>query len=146
MITEKIKVRVGFFKEKEVEIIKPEFFVNTVKLAESQSELAKKENNDCVVRAFMGALDVSYDQSHAWVKKYLKRIDRKGTFTFAYSKNIIGKTKNGKKINFIGTHPNKTFLNSRIGSDKVLVNKQYKKPTGYTIKYIWFVSFNIFSI
>jgi len=41
MITEKIKVRVGFFKEKEVEIIKPEFFVNTVKLAESQSELAK---------------------------------------------------------------------------------------------------------
>jgi len=25
-------------------------------------------------------------------------------------------------------------LNSRIGSDKVLVNKQYKKPTGYTIK------------
>lgn len=134
MITEKIKVRVGFFREKEVEIIKPEFFVDTIKLAESQSELAKKENNDCVVRAFMGALDVSYDQSHAWVKKYLKRVDRKGTFTYAYSKNIIGKTKNGKKITFIGTHPNKTFLNSRIGSDKILVNKQYKKPTGYTIK------------
>ena len=45
----------------------------------------------------MSALDISYDQSHAWIKKNMKRVDRKATYTMAYSKNIIGKTKNGYK-------------------------------------------------
>ncbi len=49
MITE--KVRVGLFRE-EREMIKEEFFVDSVKLAAASSELAKKETNDCVVRAF----------------------------------------------------------------------------------------------
>ena len=129
MITEKI-INWG----KEIEIIKSSLFVDTMKLSESQSELAKKENNDCVVRAFMGALDISYDQAHAWVKKNMEREDRKGTFTVKYSKNIIGKTKNGYKVSYIGTHPSKEGINSRIGSNKILVNKQYKKATGYTLK------------
>ena len=51
----------------------------------------------------------------------------------AFGKNIIGKTKNGKKISFIGAHPSKNMRFS-IGSTKVLANKQYKKPTGYTLK------------
>lgn len=130
MITEKVKPNVW---SKEREFIKPEFFVDTIKLANEKSELAKKEDNDCVVRAFMSALDISYDQSHAWVKKHLNRKDRKGTFMNAYSKNIIGKTKNGYKIGFMGAHPSRN-MNYSVGSNKVLVNPKYKKETGYTLK------------
>ena len=119
---------------KEIEVLKKGLFVDTIKLSNKQSDLAKKENNDCVVRAFMAALDIPYDQAHAWVKKNMQREDRKGTFTVKYSKNIIGKTKNGYKVSYIGTHPSKEGINSRIGSSKILVNKQYKKATGYTLK------------
>ena len=58
MITEKIN-----HWGKEIEIIKSSLFVDTMKLSRRQSELAKKEDRDCVVRAFMGALDISYDQA-----------------------------------------------------------------------------------
>jgi hypothetical protein len=128
MITQ--KARLGW---KEVEALLPEYFVDSIKIANESSELGKKEDNDCVVRAFMCALDISYEQAHAWVKKELKRQDRRGTFMYAYSKNIIGKTKNGKKISFIGAHPSRNMKHA-VGSNKVLVNKQYKKATGYTLK------------
>ena len=129
MITE--KARLGW---KEVEALKPEYFVDTIKISNESGELGKNENNDCVVRAFMCALDLPYEQAHAWVKKELKRQDRKGTFMSAYSKNIIGKTKNGKKINYIGSHPSRDFMKYSIGSDKILVNPKYKTKTGYTLK------------
>ena len=129
MITEKVRLTNG----KSVEAFKSQYFVNSDKLAREASELGKNENNDCVVRAFMCALDLPYNQAHNWVKNELKRQDRKGTFMHAYSKNIIGKTKNGKKISFIGAHPSRSMKHS-VGSNKVLVNKSYKKPTGYTLK------------
>ena len=129
-VTEKIQ---NWRDGKEIEIIKSELFVDTVKSSEAQSDLAKRENHDCVVRAFMCALDISYDQAHSWVKKELKRQDRKGAFMNVYCKNIVGKIKNGKKISFIGAHPSRNMKYS-IGSNKILVNKQYKKPTGYTLK------------
>ena len=134
MITEKRKVKVGFFREKEVEVIKSQYFVNSNKIARESSELGKKETNDCVVRAFMVALDLPYDKAHAWVKKELNRVDYKGTLMYVYSKNIIGKTKNGKKISFMGVHPSRKFMKYSVGSDKILINKSYKKPTGYTLK------------
>lgn len=132
MITE--KVRVSVWNNKVREQLKEEFFVNSNDLANASSELALKETNDCVVRAFMCALNLSYDQAHAWVKNELKRQDRKGTFMNAYGKNIIGKTKNGKKISFIGIHPSREFMKHSFGSDKVLVNRKYKKATGFTLK------------
>jgi hypothetical protein len=64
----------------------------------------------------------------------LKRIDRKGTFMSAYGKNIIGKTKNGKKISFMGIHPSREFMKYSFGNSKPLVNTKYKKATGYTLK------------
>ena len=121
MITEKRKPNVW---SKEIEFLKPEFFVNTIELSNEQSKLAKNEDNDCVVRAFMSALDISYEQAHAWIKKHMKRVDKKGTYTVAYGKNVIGKTKNGYKIDFIGSHPSKEYFNTRIGSNKILKNKQ----------------------
>ena len=132
MITE--KVRVNVWSNKVREQLKEEFFVNSNDLANASSELALKETNDCVVRAFMCALNLSYDQAHAWVKKELKRQDRKGTYMGAHGKNIIGKTKNGKKISFIGIHPSREFMKHSFGSDKVLVNRKYKKATGFTLK------------
>ena len=131
MITE--KVRVGFLGSKEREQLKEEYFVGSNKLANASSDLAKKETNDCVVRAFMCALNVSYDQAHAWVKKELKRQDCKGTYTYAHAKNILGKVKNGKKISFIGAHPSRNMKHA-VGSNKVLNNPKYKKQTGYTLK------------
>jgi len=131
MITE--KVRVGFLGSKEVEQLKAEYFVNTINLSKNESALARKENNDCVVRAFMAALDLSYDKAHAWVKKELKRQDCKGTYTYAYGKNILGKTKNGLKISFLGAHPSRNMKHA-VGSNKILANPKYKKQTGYTLK------------
>jgi len=132
MITEKVKFSVWSNKEREQ--LKTEYFVDSNAIAQNQSAMAKLETNDCVVRAFMCALDLSYDQAHAWVKKELKRQDRKGTFTNAYAKNIIGKTKNGKKISFMGIHPSREFMKHSFGSNKPLVNTKYKKATGYTLK------------
>ena len=132
MITE--KVRFQFWSNKEREQLKAEYFVDSNELAEASSELAKKETNDCVVRAFMCALNVSYDQAHNYIKTKMNRQDRRGTYVNFYAKNVIGTTKNGLKISFIGTHPSKAFMKTSFGSDKVLVNKKYKKPTGYTLK------------
>ena len=45
------KIKDGFFKDSNV-------------ISESQSKLAQSENNDCVVRAFMMALDLPYEKAH----------------------------------------------------------------------------------
>ena len=129
MITEKIN-HFG----KEIEVLKKGLFVDTIKLAKKQSDLAKKENNDCVVRAFMAALDIPYDQAHAWVKKNMNREDRKGTYTGKAIKIVEGKTKNGYQIKFMGLNPAKIHWKEMTGSNKTLVNPKYKKQTGYTLK------------
>jgi sulfate adenylyltransferase subunit 1 (EFTu-like GTPase family) len=119
---------------KQIEVIKPALFVDTLKSSRRQSELAKKEDKDCVVRAFMGALDISYDQAHAWVKKNMNRQDRKGTYTYKAIQLVEGKVKNGYKIGFMGLNPAKSYMKNVIGSNKVLTNPKYKKQTGYTLK------------
>ena len=129
MITEKIN-----HWGKEIEVIKPSLFVNSIKLSRSQSEIAKKEDKDCVVRAFMAALDIPYDQAHAWVKKNMNREDRKGTYTGKAIKIVEGKTKNGYQIKFMGLNPAKIHWKKMTGSNKTLVNPKYKKQTGYTLK------------
>ena len=126
-ITEKVRTNFG----RELEVLKSEYFVDSNKLSAEQSKLAQYETKDCVVRAFMVALDIHYDQAHDWVKKELNRRARQGTALLAYSKNIIGKTKNGKKINFIGFHPSRAHWNSKVcgvENGKILANKKYKKP------------------
>ena len=133
MITEKAKLNV--WSNKEVEMLKLDYFIDYNTVAYASSELAKKETNDCVVKAFMVALNISYVQAHTYIKEKMRRQDHKGTYTSAHARNVINKTKNGKKITFIGTHPSKAFLGTSIcGTKKILANTQYKKPTGYTLK------------
>jgi len=109
--------------------IKDEFFVNSNVVAESNSELAKKETNDCVVRAFMMALDLPYDKAHKFVADKFNRVNRRGTYTSQYLKNVIGRVKNGYRMSLMGYHPRYAF-----GDRKKLVNPKYSKETGYTVK------------
>ena len=109
--------------------IKDQFFGDSNVISESQSQLAKKETNDCVVRAFMMALDLPYDKAHKFVADKFKRVNRKGTYTQMYMENILGRQKNGYKMNLMGYHPKYAF-----GKRNKLVNPKYKKETGYTVK------------
>lgn len=109
--------------------IKDQFFGDSNVISESQSQLAKKENNDCVVRAFMMALDLPYDKAHKFVADKFNRENRKGTYTSMYLKNVLDRQKNGYKMKLMGYHPRHAF-----GGRKKLVNPKYKKETGYTVK------------
>ena len=117
-----------------VEELKPEYFVDSGSLAASQSELARREANDCVVRAFMGALDLPYDRAHGFVKKNLGRKFGKGTYTSATIQSVLGKVKNGYKLRAYGCHPDKKWIMKPKGF-KVITNPKYKnKKVGYTLK------------
>lgn len=109
--------------------IKDEFFKESQGIAQSQSDLAKSETNDCVVRAFMMTLDLPYDKAHQFVADKFKREFRKGTYTCRYLSNVVGRQKNGYKMTLMGYHPSRVF-----GDRKKLVNPKYKKETGYTVK------------
>lgn len=109
--------------------IKDQFFGDSQVISESQSQLAKKETNDCVVRAFMMVLNLPYDNAHKFVADKFNRVNRNGTYTRRYLNNILGRQKNGFKMRLMGYHPKYVF-----GDRKKLVNPKYKKETGYTVK------------
>ena len=110
--------------------IKGQFFKDSKLISESQSKLAMEETNDCVVRAFMMVLDLSYDKAHKFVKDKFNRKTRQGTYTETYLKNILNCQKNGYKMSLMGYHPRHV-----VGrKTKKLVNSKYKKETGYTVK------------
>jgi hypothetical protein len=72
----------------------------------TDSATARTETNDCVVRAFASAFDVSYDYAHKYVAEEFKRKPRKGTYFTAskmvkLSESLI--KVNSKKITPIGT-------------------------------------------
>ena len=46
----------------------------------THSEIAKKEKNDCFVRALASATGVDYDTSHKFSKDYFGRKDKKGVY------------------------------------------------------------------
>ena len=61
-----------------------------------ESSLAKSESSDCVVRAIASAAEMDYDSAHQFVKEKFKRKNRKGTFGFPVTMNLM--SKNGEKI------------------------------------------------
>ena len=72
----------------------------------SDSVTARRETNDCVVRAFASSFDISYDFAHKYVAEEFKRKPRKGTY-FTCSKMVkLSESPiklNNKKIIPIGT-------------------------------------------
>lgn len=118
----------------EREMILDNKFQDSHKIAVSQSNLATRETNDCVVRAFMAVLDVSYDVAHGWVKKHLNRKFKRGTYTAVNIVNVLGKVKNGYKLHAYGCHPDKKRIMGCRGF-KTITNPRYKnKQVGYTLK------------
>jgi hypothetical protein len=139
VVTEEIKSSYTGQVLRKVKMINPALCVSTQAMAHDSSTLARSERNDCVVRAFMAALDTSYDSTHAWVKKNFNRVNRQGTYTSRYLNNIVGKVKNGKRISFYGASPSHDYLLggttfSVKKGGKVLLNPKYKKPTSYTLR------------
>jgi hypothetical protein len=116
------------------EMIRDDKFQDSHKLAVEQSNLATRETNDCVVRAFSAALDISYDSAHGWVKRNFSRKFGKGTYTHLHIQNVLGKVKNGYKLKAYGCHPDKKWAMECRGF-KVVTNPRYKnKQVGYTLK------------
>ena len=81
----------------------------------SESVLAKGETNDCVVRAFASAFEVSYDYAHRYVANEFKRQPRKGTYGTASRlvkmADELFKV-NGKKVYPVGKRYSSTMFGS----------------------------------
>jgi hypothetical protein len=68
------------------------------KYAEFNSEIAKRENNDCMVRALATAAEVDYDTAHKVVKDVFKREDRKGTLNAMISAAFLKAEEAGMQV------------------------------------------------
>jgi hypothetical protein len=79
----------------------------------TESVIAKSETNDCVVRAFASAFDISYDRAHKYIKEKFGRKDRQGTYgtVLTLNKMVEENTQvNYKKVKSVG----KTINNSKF--------------------------------
>ena len=80
----------------------------------SDSMIAKRETNDCVVRAFASCFDIQYDKAHKFVKEKFNRVDRQGTSRTVCKMSEIatkGQQINYKKVKCLG---NKTKLSNQL--------------------------------
>ena len=70
-----------------------------------ESAIAKKETNDCVVRAFASCFDVSYNYAHGYVKDNFGRKDRQGTYGTVFKMQELAENRtqiNYKKVKCVG--------------------------------------------
>jgi len=116
-------------------------FKNGYEVSE-KSEIAKKEKNDCVVRAFANAFEVNYNMAHVFVSKRFNRKKGKGTKFFNSTLKKLSK----KPITFdpagqldLFNQDGKTFNIEHVGDQPKLggklVNRRYKhKKVAYTVK------------
>ena len=81
----------------------------------SESTIAKSETNDCVVRAFASAFDVTYDRAHKYVAEKFGRKPKKGTYG-TVSKLVKmaddRTTVKYKKVHPVGIRKSSTMVNS----------------------------------
>ena len=115
-------------------------------IAKGSNSKAQGENNDCVVRAFMNAAEVSYDEAHALVEAWFARQPKQGTKGFAMKAVAKrGQSVNGLQFTYVGSHPlaigarwNKDTrsyeIPSKVMSDsfQTLCKPKYPKQ-GYTV-------------
>ena len=69
------------------------------------SAIAKKENRDCVVRAFASCFEIPYDTAHKYVKEKFGRKDRQGTYGTSFKMQELAKNRtqiNYKKVKCLG--------------------------------------------
>jgi len=116
--------------------IKDSLFVDSFSIRKI-SKLAESEINDCVVRAFKYALDISYMDAHKYVADVFHRIPRKGTYTLKYLFKALNDHSEPyiKKLTLMGFSPSYIKkINTTNYKSTILLNKKYKKETGFTVK------------
>ena len=85
-----------------------------------ESTIAKRETNDCVVRAFASCFDLPYNRAHEYVKVNFGRRDRNGTYGTVTRMGELAKKGtqvNYKKVKCVGT-----------------LNEYHKHTLEYTVK------------
>jgi hypothetical protein len=98
----------------------------------NESAIAKRENNDCVVRAFASAFDISYDKAHKYVKEKFGRKDGDGTFGTAITLDKMSKERtqvNHKKIKTMGRKVGYSSFKTLDYEVKVKGQKTVRKMT-----------------
>jgi hypothetical protein len=85
-----------------------------------ESEIAKNETNDCVVRAFASCFEVSYNYAHGYVKDYFGRKNRQGTY--------------GTVIKMTELAENRTQVNYKKVKCLGKVNESNKRTLEYDVK------------
>ena len=85
--------------------------VCTTSVSRRESLIARTETNDCVVRAFSAAFEVSYDKSHAFCAETLNRKPGRGTVGSSRYLSTVDSVL-GKKVVGVGEPiwPNSTEL------------------------------------
>lgn len=81
----------------------------------NDSEIAKWETSDCVVRAFASSFEISYDYAHKYVAEEFGRKPRRGTFSTPVKlvkMSDNGIRVNGKKVYPVGERKNDYMINS----------------------------------
>jgi hypothetical protein len=104
----------------------------------NDSAIARGETNDCVVRAFASAFEISYDYAHKYVAEEFGRKPRKGTYgtiTTLVKMSDNSLKVNGKKICPIGERHNDHLLRSLMYDVKVKgVTKKRNMTVGTFVK------------
>ena len=94
---------------------------------------AAAENKDCVVRAFMNAAKVSYDEAHEFVATQFNRKNKQGTYGTAEILNRMALAKTpvlGKKVISLGKFGSRPMTPAQALEEKVLLNTEYPKGGG----------------
>lgn len=66
--------------------------------AKSDSQLAKNEKNDCVVRSVASATNVAYEVAHTFCKEVFKRENKQGVHGFMIKTQMLNAEEKGLKI------------------------------------------------
>ena len=104
----------------------------------TESKTAQGETNDCVVRAFASAFEVSYDYAHKYVANEFGRKPRKGTYGTAetlvkMSDNLF--KVNGKKVCPVGHRYSSNMFGSLSYDVKVKgITKRRSMTVGTFVK------------
>ena len=106
----------------------------------TNSEIAKKENNDCFVRALAAATDMDYDTTHQEVKEQFGRVSKKGTENHMIIGQMLNAETNGLligdkrfKVNVLGkarTHNTYKLYGEHIQRKKTVKSFIKDNPKG----------------
>ena len=98
----------------------------------TESAIAKGETNDCVVRAFASAFEITYDKAHKYVKEKFGRKDRQGTYGTVGTLVKMADdrtTVNYKKVLPVGVRKSSTMVNSLSYNVTIKGEKKVRQMT-----------------